>query len=193
MEAILFKNGVYVGVDTDIDKSLDSNKIQEDKDLVVAAHGNKLATLFGGRVEISMYTHRSLTVDGIKIKSLCSTSLNDGVSSISYAKVSSGLSCAKVTSYLNQMQQLGVDSFLANYKQSIEKAKEELTVMCDKLEGELSIREDEEKTKLLGKLREVIIEMVVILFGLMVDVNVGLDNHDYVDAYNEIVNEYCVD
>lgn len=192
MKAILFKKGVYVGVDTDFDKSLDSNKIEEDKDLVVADLGNKRATLlFGGRVEIQNAT--SLTVDGITINELWSPSLNYSVSSISYAKVSSGLSCAKLTSYLNQMQQLGVDSFLANYKQSIEKAKEELTVMCDKLEGELSIREDEEKTKLLGKLREVIIEMVVILFGLMVDVNVGLDNHDYVDAYNEIVNEYCVD
>lgn len=172
--------------------SLDSNKIEEDKDLVVADLGNKRATLlFGGRVKIQDAT--SLTIDGITINELWSPSLYSGYDRISYANVSSVLSCAKVTSYLNQMQQLGVDSFLANYKQSIEKAKEELTVMCDKLEGELSIREDEEKTKLLGKLREVIIEMVVILFGLMVDVNVGLDNHDYVDAYNEIVNEYCVD
>lgn len=192
MEAILFKNGVYVGVDTDFDKSLDSKKIQENKELVVADRGNKQETLlFGGRVKI--YATTGLTVDGITINALYSTSWNYAGSSISYAEVSSNLSCAKVTSYLNQMQQLGVDSFLANYKQSIEKAKEELTVMCDKLEGELSIREDEEKTELLGKLREVIIKMVVILFGLMVDVNVGLDNHDYVDAYNEIVNEYCVD
>lgn len=181
MKAILFKNGVYVGVDTYFDKSLDSTKIQEDKELVVAEDSE--ATLFGGRVNIytSHYGHDwHLIVDGIKIEFL-----KDCI----YFE----LSFANIVPCLNQMQQLGVDSFLANYKQSIEKAKEELTVMCDKLEGELSIREDEEKTKLLGKLREVIIKMVVILFGLMVDVNVGLDNHDYVDAYNEIVNEYCVD
>ncbi|RHC71314.1 hypothetical protein DW830_15460 [Prevotella sp. AM34-19LB] len=66
-------------------------------------------------------------------------------------------------------------------------------MICDKLEGELSVQENEEKAKLLAKLRGVIIEMIVILFALMVDVNVGLDNHNYVDAYNEIVNGYSVD
>ena len=91
------------------------------------------------------------------------------------------------------MQQLGVDTFLANYKQSLEKSKEELSVICDKLESELSVQENEIKKKFLGKLRDVIIELVVILFALMVDVNVGLDNHNYVDAYNKIVNEYSVD
>lgn len=91
------------------------------------------------------------------------------------------------------MQQLGVDTFLTNYKQSLEKTKDELTVICDKLEGELGVQENEEKAKLLAKLRNVIIEMIVVLFGLMVDVNVGLDNHNYVDAYNEIVNENSVD
>ena len=55
------------------------------------------------------------------------------------------------------------------------------------------MQENEGKAKLLAQLRGVIIEMIVILFGLMVDVNVGLDNHNYVDAYNKIVNEYSVD
>ena len=115
---------------------------------------------------------------------------NDG---FYYAKVDSSLDTAQVTSYLNQMQQLGVDTFLVNYKQSLEKSKEELSVICDKLESELSVQENEIKKKFLGKLRDVIIELVVILFALMVDVNVGLDNHNYVDAYNKIVNEYSVD
>ena len=115
---------------------------------------------------------------------------NDG---FYYAKVDSSLDTAQVTSYLNQMQQLGVDTFLVNYKQSLEKSKEELSVICDKLESELSVQENEIKKKFLGKLRDVIIELVVILFALMVDVNVGLDNHNYVDAYNEIVNEYSED
>ena len=66
-------------------------------------------------------------------------------------------------------------------------------MICDKLESELSVQENEIKKKFLGKLRDVIIELVVILFALMVDVNVGLDNHNYVDAYNEIVNEYSED
>lgn len=185
MKAILIKNGVYVGVDTNVDKSLDSSKIQEDKDLVVSVSYNK-ATLFGGRVKIYYYinTGWEMSVDGIRIAYLYDSSSDGTYFDLSFENV---VSC------LNQMQQLGVDTFLANYKQALEKSKEELTGMCDKLEGELSVREDEEKARQLRRLRAVVIQMVVVLFGLMVDVNVGLDNHDYVDAYNEIANEYSVD
>ena len=141
------------------------------------------AFLFGGRVGVCYYRGWNLSVDGIEIKVLRYTT--------DYPYF--GNSFQNVVACLNQMQQLGVDTFLTNYKQSLEKTKDELTVICDKLEGELGVQENEEKAKLLAKLRNVIIEMIVVLFGLMVDVNVGLDNHNYVDAYNEIVNENSVD
>ena len=193
MEAILLKNGIYIGVDTYVDKSLDDSKIQESKELVYCDESDS-AILFGGRVDVyGSSSGWSLSVDGISIKKLCSTSWHYDNDGFYYAKVDSSLDTAQVTSYLNQMQQLGVDTFLANYKQSLEKSKEELSVICDKLESELSVQENEIKKKFLGKLRDVIIELVVILFALMVDVNVGLDNHNYVDAYNEIVNEYSED
>lgn len=182
MKAILLENGIYIGVDTYVDKSLDDSKIQESKELVCCDESDS-AILFGGRVDVSYYQGWNLSVDGIKIKVL-------GYNT-DYPYFAN--SFQNVVAYLNQMQQLGVDTFLANYKLSLEKTKEELTVICDKLEGELSVQENEEKAKLLAKLRGVIIEMIVILFALMVDVNVGLDNHNYVDAYNEIVNEYSVD
>lgn len=182
MEAILLKNGIYIGVDTYADKSLNNSKIQESKELVYCDESDS-AILFGGRVDVSYDSDWNLSVDGIKIKVL--KYWND----LPYF----ANSLQNVVAYLNQMQQLGVDTFLTNYKQSLEKTKDELAVICDKLEGELSVQENEGKAKLLAKLRGVIIEMIVILFGLMVDVNVGLDNHNYVDAYNEIVNEYSVD
>ena len=195
MEAILLENGIYIGVDTYVDKSLDDSKIQESKELVCCyMYSSGEAILFGGRVDVyGSSSGWSLSVDGISIKKLCSTSWHYDNDGFYYAKVDSSLDTAQVTSYLNQMQQLGVDTFLANYKQSLEKSKEELSVICDKLESELSVQENEIKKKFLGKLRDVIIELVVILFALMVDVNVGLDNHNYVDAYNKIVNEYSVD
>ena len=182
MKAILLENGIYIGVDTYVDKSLDDSKIQESKELVYCDESDS-AILFGGRVDVSCYQGWHLSVDGIKIKGLEYTT--------DYPYF--GNSFQNVVACLNQMQQLGVDTFLANYKLSLEKTKEELTVICDKLEGELSVQENEEKAKLLAKLRGVIIEMIVILFALMVDVNIGLDNHNYVDAYNKIVNEYSVD
>ena len=184
MKAILLENGIYIGIDTNIDKSLDNSKIQESKELVCCyMYSSGEAILFGGRVGVCYYCGWNLSVDGIEIKVLRYTT--------DYPYV--GNSFRNVVACLNQMQQLGVDTFLANYKLSLEKTKEELAVICDKLEGELSVQENEEKAKLLAKLRNVIIEMIVVLFGLMVDVNVGLDNHNYVDAYNEIVNEYSVD
>ena len=184
MEAILLKNGIYIGVDTYVDKSLDDSKIQESKELVCCGeYSSDNAILFGGRVGVRYYSDWNLSVDGIEIKVLEYTT--------DYPYFANSLQ--NVVVYLNQMQQLGVDTFLSNYKLSLEKTKEELTVICDKLEGELSVQENEGKAKLLAKLRGVIIEMIVILFGLMVDVNVGLDNHNYVDAYNEIVNEYSED
>lgn len=184
MEAILLENGIYIGVDTNVDESLDNSKIQESKELVCCGeYSSDNAILFGGRVGVRYYSDWNLSVDGIEIKIL--KYWND----LPYF----ANSFQNVVACLNQMQQLGVDTFLANYKLSLEKTKEELTVICDKLEGELSVQENEWKAKLLAKLRNVIIEMIVVLFALMVDVNVGLDNHNYVDAYNEIVNEYSVD
>lgn len=184
MEAILLENGIYIGVDTNVDESLDNSKIQESKELVCCGeYSSDNAILFGGREGVRYYSDWNLSVDGIEIKVL--KYWND----LPYF----ANSFQNVVACLNQMQQLGVDTFLANYKLSLEKTKEELTVICDKLEGELSVQENEWKAKLLAKLRNVIIEMIVVLFALMVDVNVGLDNHNYVDAYNEIVNEYSVD
>ena len=184
MEAILLENGIYIGVDTNVDESLDNSKIQESKELVCCGeYSSDNAILFGGRVGVRYYSDWNLSVDGIEIKVL--KYWND----LPYF----ANSFQNVVACLNQMQQLGVDTFLANYKLSLEKTKEELTVICDKLEGELSVQENEWKAKLLAKLRNVIIEMIVVLFALMVDVNVGLDNHNYVDAFNKIVNEYSVD
>lgn len=187
MKAILLENGIYIGVDTNVDKSLDDSKIQESKELVCCSnvYSSGETILFGGRVGVRYRSSSdwNLSVDGIKIKVL-------GYDT-NYPYFAN--SFQNVVAYLNQIQQLGVDTFLANYKLSLEKTKVELTVICDKLEGELSVQENEGKAKLLAKLRGVIIEMIVILFALMVDVNVGLDNHNYVDAYNEIVNEYSVD
>jgi hypothetical protein len=161
MEAILLENGIYIGVDTYVDKSLDDSKIQESKEFVVIncnSNPKREAILFGGRVDVyGSNSGWSLSVDGISIKKLCSTSWHYDNDGFYYAKVDSSLDTAQVTSYLNQMQQLGVDTFLANYKQSLEKSKEELSVICDKLESELSVQENEIKKKFLGKLRDVII------------------------------------
>ena len=55
MEAILLENGIYIGVDTYVDKSLDDSKIQESKEFVVIncnSNPKREAILFGGRVDV---------------------------------------------------------------------------------------------------------------------------------------------
>ena len=53
MEAILLENGIYIGVDTNVDESLDNSKIQESKELVCCGeYSSDNAILFGGRVGV---------------------------------------------------------------------------------------------------------------------------------------------
>ena len=94
----------------------------------------------------------------------------------------------KITAYLNQIEQLGVDTFLANYKAAIIAEKEELSAMCDKLAAELQLRENEEKEKTLSRLRSKIEDLIGLLFLLTINMNAGLDNQAYIDAYAESEN-----
>ena len=94
----------------------------------------------------------------------------------------------QIVAYLNQIEQLGVDTFLENYKAAVIVQKEELSIMCDKLAAELQDHEDEEKGKMLNRMRAKIETLIGLLFLLTVNMNAGLDNHQYIDAYTECEN-----
>ncbi len=184
---ILFKNGVY----TLIEHSLTDAQIEElskDKSFVVSTtlngSGTRTFPLYGGRVKIKMEEYGyyrgqflfQLFIDGFEIcekKSVNSEILD------------------KITAYLNQIEQLGVDTFLANYKAAIIAEKEELSAMCDKLAAELQLRENEEKEKTLSRLRRKIEDLIGLLFLLTINMNAGLDNQTYIDAYAESENVIC--
>lgn len=188
MKAILFKNGIYVGVDTDVDETLDGDKITESEDFIYYDDNHEETSLYGNRVEIYKdYKYKiHLYVDGIDIRILDTSSDDYGKEIEVRIKE---LSLSQIVSYLNQMEQLGVDTFLANYKQALEKTKEDLTLIYDRLSSELSIQENESKRRLFDSLHNVLSHIIIALCALMINVNVGFDNHDYVDAYNAIENE----
>lgn len=138
--------------------------------------------MYGGRVKIereeswygsSLQSKFQLFIDGFEItkKEYVSSEILD-----------------KITAYLNQIEQLGVDTFLANYKAAIIAEKEELSAMCDKLAAELQLRENEEKEKTLSRLRSKIEDLIGLLFLLTINMNAGLDNQAYIDAYAESEN-----
>lgn len=178
---ILFKNGVY----TLIEHSLTDKEIEElskDKSFVVSStkSGSGLNTfsLYGGRVKIereeswygsSLQSKFQLFIDGFEI-------------------TKKEYILDKITAYLNQIEQLGVDTFLANYKAAIIAEKEELSAMCDKLAAELQLRENEEKEEKLSRLRSKIEDLIGLLFLLTINMNAGLDNQAYIDAYAESEN-----
>ena len=94
----------------------------------------------------------------------------------------------KIVAYLNQIEQLGVDTFLSNYKAAIIKKKEELSAMCDKIAAELQLHEDEAKEHTLSRLRSKIENLIGLLFLFTINMNAGLDNQTYIDAYTECEN-----
>lgn len=175
---ILLKNGVYTL------HCLEDEEFEElckDKSFVVSTISEiGIYFLYGGRVKIDKNeccvgnrwrSTFQLFIDGFSITEQETSEILD-----------------KITAYLNQIEQLGVDTFLANYKAAIIAEKEELSAMCDKLAAELQLRENEEKEKTLSRLRSKIENLIGLLFLLTINMNAGLDNQAYIDAYAESEN-----
>ena len=194
--AILFKNGVYVSILHHL-KDEEIDKLSEEKSFIVSSYnerwGMKNFPLYGGRVNILLEKYKtdyldpqmSLFVDELKI---CGGYIRN---QYSWEREPGIKLRSQIVAYLNQIEQLGVDTFLANYKAAIIAEKEELSAMCDKLAAELQLRENEEKEKTLSRLRRKIEDLIGLLFLLTINMNAGLDNQTYIDAYAESENVIC--
>ena len=172
MSVILFKNGVYILKNVNKVDSDKEDEFYENPDVISNEYG--MFSLYGERVTGSVDGYRSpisliqINIDGFYIET--------------------GNSDARVVAYLNQIEQLGVDTFLENYKNAVAKRKEYILGMCDKLVSELQVEDDEDKRKMLNKLRYELNKLVGLLFLLMVSMNAGLDNQTYIDANTECEN-----
>lgn len=103
----------------------------------------------------------------------------------------------KVTAYLNQIEQLGIDTFLENYKTALETFKADILVLCEKYESLLKEEEPNSGSAntykdFLDRARACLTILTIILFSLACNMKTGLDNHVYEDAYNEVLAEYDV-
>ena len=110
--------------------------------------------------------------------------------------LSKRFSIEAITAYLNQMEQLGVDTFLCNYKEAAKCLKNEVSSLSCKLEAELQVHEDKEKERSLMRLRNIIDKLIGLLFLLTINMNTGIDNHTYINAYDEcdnIISQYVKD
>ena len=111
--------------------------------------------------------------------------------------VTGNLITQKVTAYLNQIEQLGIDTFLENYKTALETFKADIMVLCEKYESLLKEEEPNSGSAntykdFLDRARACLTILTIILFSLACNMKTGLDNHVYEDAYNEVLAEYDV-
>lgn len=136
----------------------------------------------------------TLTIDGVEIKNLYYEYLNGTCAVI---RVTNELTVQKVTAYLNQIEQLGIDTFLENYKTTLENFKADIMALCEKYESLLKEEEPNSGSAntykdFLDRARSCLTILTIILFSLACNMKTGLDNHVYEDAYNEVLAEYDV-
>ncbi len=176
----IFKNGnVYVYIDTNKEPINEIN----DKEEFIVGTGKRSRILYGGRVNVNYLPINndalSLKIDGIEIRKLYSDA--------SFYKSSTP---NEIVAYLNQIENLGVDSFLENYKQQLKQIKLEFESFADGLQQELTINYDEEKAEELSRYKEFILTLGCVIFALLINMNAGLQNQDYINAYDNIINTY---
>lgn len=183
MDAI-FKNGnVYVVVRG---KNIrDDVNLKNLEDLIWNNDLNNKC-LYGGRVYLSKIhgyiNYCTIKVDGIPIEEYY---LEDNSIVADYKT-----SIERVAAYLNQIENLGVDTFLENYKLQLQELKKELENKIDNMQQDLAANYDEEKASNLAKLKKSVLNITCTIFLLLINMNAGLENQNYIDAYNNIINLY---
>jgi hypothetical protein len=199
MEGIILHDGIYVYIENG-DLTNDSIANADKCTLIIDKDSNtRDVFLYGGRVELRRQCRQYfsytliLSIDGITINDIKPCNLHHGSDSYSYGEMNNDLSFPKVTAYLNQIEHLGIDTFLDNYKKNLEDFKAQMNEMATALENELKENEDSGKAQLLQKVKNLILSIIIILFSLSINMNAGLDNSQYEEAYEAIIAQCITD
>lgn len=178
MNAIFKVNNVYVGVRyKDFREGIEVDELE---DLIIYSGGPDL-NLYGGRVRLKEGSGMfDIYIDGIRIEDI---SLN---SEGRFYNSSYSYDVEQIVSYLNQIENLGLETFLENYKKQLENLKEKLEGISTEIQQNLQTEND----KRLAIIHGSIMKIHSFLFPLYVNLNAGIETQDYTDAYNTIVNKY---
>jgi hypothetical protein len=182
MEAIFKYGNIYVTAPKkEMRSDIDAAEVQE---LLVWSNSHNNVNLYGGRVLLDVcYGGLTMAVDGIEIEEISFNS--DGE-----CKTTPCMNTNKTAAYLNQIENLGVDTFIENYRTQLQALKTEIEGSAIKLEQELCAQHDEEKSTILKNLRASVLQLSCMIFMLLINLNAGLDNHFYSEAYENITNLY---
>ena len=186
MNAIFFKDNVYIAVFNKEDEEFDM--IQEDPSLVGCFGGDEAEKyLYGNRVklELDCTDYACLYIDGIPIHVLD----RDDKSFV----LDDMMSIETCVAFLNQIEHLGVDTFLSNYKKSLEKLKQDLETQTKQLSQEISVKGNAAKESLLAKMEFLLHSIICMLFVLSINMNAGLENQIYIETSEKIVQHFFND
>lgn len=185
MNEYIFKcENVYVLVKN---RQLSNDKNSSSPNELILSFDNfniKEISLYGGRVTIETTNYgrvNRINIDGITIhRFTCDVN----------PSLISSISPDRLVAYLNQIENLGVDSFLENYKCQIQELKKECEGRIKDLEQDLALKHDDGKAMILSTFKNFVMNLACMLIMLMINMNAGLDNHCYTTAYDKIINLY---
>ena len=197
MNAIFFKDNLYILVKDKEPINVDS--IVNDKTLI-GCRGTK-ASLYGGRVSIH-FTHTKgsdyayLYIDDVKIRLFENRTYGySGHRQYPYLELVNELSLETCTAFLNQIESLGIDTFLENYKKTMIALKQEQEKLIIQLTESMAIENMSSDNHraidfVLHHIKLFLQELGCIVLILSIHMNAGLDNHVYTDTYNSIINQF---
>ncbi len=196
MSGIFFQTNVYVFVwDDQLQLSKTRQQMEEDKSIIVY-YGRlqeyqydwkkSQSWLYGGRVCVN-YSQPSekkgyISIDGIEL---------GYINHLSWAILRP---LAQIVSILNEIEQLGVDAVLENYKKALSEQKKELEEKIKGLELKKSACQEEKFPKIdedsLFGYQNILLHVISDLSALACLLYCGLTNMQYINAYNEVIATY---
>ena len=178
MNAIFKVNNVYVPVK--YKEPREGIEVEKAEDLIVYIGGSS-AQLYGGRVYIfDSQGMLYFEIDGIPIRDI--SLYTDG-----RINVERKFDTVRIAAYLNQIENLGLETFLENYKKQLENLRDKLEELSEEMQQNSG---NEGANTRLNAINSSIIQITSFLFPLYINMNTGIEMQDYIDAYNTIINMY---
>lgn len=184
VKAIVKQDNVYVVIE--IDNKIFEENYEEYKNNenfiwgTNSPNGSKYIKkgLYGDRVCIDrMSCCYFLSIDGNRIINFDSSSYNSN-------SFSNDFNIKEIVAFLNQIENLGLDAFKDNYKLQLQNFKKELETIAEVMQNDLAIHYEEDKAKKINILRNQILRLTFLICGLLINMNAGLNNQHYIDAYD---------
>ena len=176
MDAILKKDNVFVYV-----KDL-SYEVEKNSSFISSPYTS--FELYGGRIQCDGNydnVHDALCylyIDGINIVN--DWGINDP----------NDLPIRTVVAYLNQMEALGIEAFLENYKKALQEFEKELSGMEERLARCLTINDDGDERQRLNNIVDIHFKVSTEIFRLSKHMPINVENQKYEEVKQDFLSQF---